>query len=405
MKHCSLCAEFFFLLTASFPSPIYSESTETSQASFDEPTRLLLLDGDDGTVACRVYGNLMSATIPRFSDNWTVESATRSLLRMKNLTAVRGVPGASMVGPVDYFGNLEEPHKYLYTIQNEFPPIFYRRPVVDEKWEKDSNLKKFDNSVVTIVKAYWISGEEGDSIKEKKVEYNVTQKHLRQSLFLNPGLLEIDRSLIELKYFDPRGVDLSSFKARLVDNNIPFQITKRKLPSKDDYRLVTYLYEPMYADWQIQNGSGLFLEKHRFSQTITPLTPNSSGFVALARTNENSDELELIGIQIPYAYTLIIEEECIHGDTTLNGFFMMGMTSDHTTMRTANTVFLKYPETKENVGMVMIGVEENEKRIPLMEPPYVIYKDATENDRETFRRLTKGKSFIFNPFSREYWHK
>jgi hypothetical protein len=162
----------------------------------------------------------------------------------------------------------------------------------------------------------------------------------------------------------------------------------------------------MYANWQIENGSGLFLEKHCFSQTITPLTSYSRGFVALARLRESSDELELIGIQIPYGHTLIIEEECIHGDTTLNGFFMMGMTSDHTTMKTADTVFLKYPGTKENVRMEMVGREDGENDfLSIIPPPYVIYKDANQNDRELFRRLTERKKFIFNPFSREYWHE
>src|SRR5690242_11290945 len=50
-------------------------------ASYTPPARLLLLEGNYGTVACRIYG-LLSKTIPRFSDNWTLESATRSLLRM-----------------------------------------------------------------------------------------------------------------------------------------------------------------------------------------------------------------------------------------------------------------------------------------------------------------------------------
>jgi hypothetical protein len=407
MKYCSLLIALLSFLTTSCSS-IHSDQTsdlcQITQASFSEPSRLLLLDGDDGTVACRIYGTLMSATIPRFSDNWTLECATRSLLRMNNLTAVRGVPGASMVGPVDYFGNLEEPHKYLYTIENKFPPLFYRRPVSDGSWLKDPDLIEFDSGTVTVVKAHWICGEGGDSINEKKAEYNVTERNLRQSLFLNPGLLEIDRRVIALKSFDPRGLDLSSFKARLVDNGTPFQITKRSLPSKDDYRLVTYLYEPLYANWQVQHGSGLFLEKHCFSQTITPLSANSGGFVALARTNENPDELELIGIQIPFGSTLIIEEGCIHGDTTLNGFFMMGMTSDHTTMRTADTVFLKYPETKENVEMTMADVFFGEPS-PVITPPYVIYNNASENDRDVFRYLTRGKSFIFNPFSREYWRE
>ena len=380
------------------------------KASFDEPKRLLLLDGDTGTVACRIHGNLMSATIPRFSDNGTAESATRSLLRMNNLVAVRGVPGASMVGPADYLGNLEDPDKYLYTIQNGSPPVFYRRPITGENREQDSNLREFDSRVATAINANWTSGKD-DSIREKELEYHADQIHLQHSLFPNPGILEIDRRCIELPYFDPRGVDLSSFKARLVDNNIPFQITEKKLPSKDEYRLVTYFYEEGYANWQVRSGSGLFLEKHEFSQTITPITPNSSGFVSLARMNEDSNQLELVGIQIPYGHTLIIEEGCIHGDTTLNGYFMMGMTSDHTTMRTADTVFLKYPETKENVRMEMTVPAENEQTVPLsnvpsMEtPPYVIYKGANESDRERFRHWTRGKNFVFNPLSREYWRK
>ncbi len=373
---------------------------DSSIASFEEPKRLLLLDGDNGSVACRVYGGLMSATIPRFSENKTLESATRSLMRMKNLTAVRGLPGASMVGPADYLGNLESPHQYLYTIQNGFPPLFYRYAL--EKEER-LELEPFDDSMVSVVKAHWIHGGE-DLMEKKQVEYHLTPKHLRQSIFPNPGILKISQKIIELKAFDPRNVDLGSFKARLVNHSVPFSITRKPLPPKDEYRLVTYLYEPLYADWQINHGSGLFLEKHHFSQTITPITPQSKGFVTLARASQNPDELELIAIEIPYGYTLIIEEGCIHGDTTLNGFFMMGMTSDHTTMGTANTVFLKYPETKENVIMVLEGSK------PSMQPndiphPYVIYKEDTDNNRAKFKELTQGKNFIFNPFSREYFHR
>lgn len=411
MKRRNLCFGFIFLFFSSLSAYESADITQMTQASFSEAKRLLLLDGDDGTVACRVYGHLMSGTIPRFSDNWRVELATRSLLRMRNLTAVRGVPGASMVGPADYFGNLEDLHKYLYVIKAGSPPIFYRTLITDTNSEKTRQLQPFDNRIVTCVKANWISGKKGRSLEAENQKYHVTKKNLRQSLFADPGLLEIDRSLIELRDFDARGVDLSSFKARLVNNSIPFQITKKKLSSKDDYRLVTYLYEPNYADWQIQSGSGLFLEKHQFSQTITPLTPNSRGFVCLARMNEKPDELELIAIQIPYGFTLIIEEECIHGDTTLNGFFMMGMTSDHTTMQTADTVFLKCPETKKNVSMVLGGMREGERAnhwnssSSMPQPPYVIYSNASESDREVFRQETRGKNFIFNPFSREYWHR
>lgn len=396
MKHLKFLF-FLVLLTA-----VYSSR---SPITFPESKRLLLLDGDEGTVACRIYGTLLSGTIPRFSDNGTLESATRSLLRMKNLTAVRGIPGASMVGPIDYFGNLEDPHQYLYTIENNFPPLFYRQPISENQTNELAHLKPLDPHFMTTIKANWVRGKDYDTIQEKQEHYRVTKKHLRQSLFLEPGLLELEQEFIELQWFDPRDVDLSSFKARLVNNQTPFQITEKPLPSKDEYRLITYLYEPLYADWQAKNGSGHFLEKHQFSQTMTPLTPDSVGYVVLARTNEAPEELELIGIQIPYGYTLIIEDGCIHGDTTLNGLFMMGMTSDHTTMRTADTVFLKYPESRENVKITMIGqgdtpITDHSFNVP---PPYVIYKDATQADRNTFYKLTAGQSFIFQPFSREYW--
>lgn len=374
--------------------------------TFDEPKRLLLLDGEDGTVACRIYGHLMSGTLPRFSDNWTIESATRSLLRMQNLTAVRGYSGAGMMGPLDYFGNLEEPHKYFYTIKNQFPPVFFRELIAEAPPQEALLFKELGSHFFTVVKAHWVSGKEEGPIREKKREYNIDSNRLQYSLFIDPGLLEVETNPIELQFFDPRGVDLTPFKARLVNNEVPFQITGKELPSKDDYRLVTYLYEPMYAEWQIEHGSGLFLEKHKFSQTITPLHPDAQGYVALARTNENPDELEMIGVQIPYGYTLVIEEDCIHGDTTLSGFFMMGMTSDHTTMRTADTVFLKCLKTKKNAKMVMRGEQSlsSSDYAVTVPPPYAVYQSASEIERMRFWQLTYGQSFIFNPFSREYWH-
>jgi len=361
--------------------------------------RLLLLKGEKGTVACRVNQDL-SLTLPRISEDWTLEFATRTFLRMSNLVAVRGIPGASMVGPCDYFGNLGQLHKYLYNFNvTVFPPILRREMIVQE--EIIPVLTKFDNTVVTTVRVNWISGTEKEIIDEKKSEYHFNSQHLCQSLFINPGLLEIDTNLIELKHFEPRGVDLSSFKARLVDNTIPFQISKKALTSKDDYRVVTYRYEKDYAEWQVQNGSGLFLEKHRFSQTITPLTEYSKGFVVLARLNENDNELEMIGIEIPFGATLIIEEDCIHGDTSLNGFFMMGMTSDHTTMQTADTVFLKDYTTKKNVQMLL---SLSDSKLPVDCPlPYVIFADANDEDKVEFVKLTKDKSLIFTPFCSDYW--
>lgn len=365
--------------------------------------RVLLLDGEKGTVACRV-GFDLSRTLPRVSADGVLEFATRSLLRLKNLIAVRGVPGSSMVGPCDYFGNLGHLDKYAYSFNVQtFPPLIQRVPAADAAAQRP--LKAFKKQNVTTIRARWVSGHE-PAMQQKQAEYHLQPQNLRQSLFLNPGILEIEGGDIELNAFDPRGIDLSSFKARLVDNQVPFQISKKPLPVKDDYRVITYQYERGYADWQVEHGSGLFLEKHEFSQTITPLSPDSKGFVVLGRYNKKGDELELIGVQIPFGHTLIIEEDCIHGDTTLNGFFMMGMTSSHTTMRTADTVFLKNSESKGNMRITMPPEEAESPRFDFFRSPpspYVLYSDATGSEKRGFRKQLKKESLICNPSSKLYF--
>lgn len=398
------CTVIAFTVTTSPVTPLVVAVASFAAAFFllrNYEYRLLLLDGDEGSVACRVHGKLLAGTLPRISENGHVELASRSWARMKNLKAIRGLPQASMVGPCDYFGNLEAPHKDLFAIQMTFPPTFVRTELPKDYVENRA-LKPFDKATLTVVKANWVSGD-SEELKEKAAAYQVKTGKL-QSLFLHPGLLELDRDMIELKEFDAKGVDLSSFKARLVDNVVPFRVTDQVLGAKDDYRMVTYLYEPGYAEWQIQQGSGLFLEKHRFSQSITPLTPNSKGFVALARKNQD-DELEIVGIKIPYGHTLIIEEGCIHGDTTLSGFFMMGMTSDHTTMGTADTVFLKSARSKKNVSMTLPDAGPQFSKEELPAPVHAIYKGASNEDRARFRKQTAGQNFIFNPLSWEYFHK
>lgn len=399
MRFWHLSIHFVFFITV---HSLAFGSDQRSLATFDECYRILLLDGSDGTVGCRIYGNLMTGSVPRFSDHWRLEFAIRSLLRMNNLTCVRGEPGASMVGPMDYLGNLENPHQYLYTIELGSPPRYFKQPIGEEQSEV-APLKELDSSTITIVKAHWISGEQKELIEQKRLEYSSMRNDSQYTIFPNPGILELDRPLVELNYFDPIGVNLSAFKARLVENCTPFQITKKELPSRDDYRVITYLYESGYADWQVQHGVGLFLEKHQFSQIITPLTSDSKGFVILGRERENPEELELIGIQIPYGYSLIIEDGSIHGDTPLKGLFSMGMTSSHISMRSADAVFLKYYETKENVKIVLNGAQESSTPHLLSElSPIVVYKNRAEEDRQRLLELIQEKSFIFNPFSREY---
>lgn len=313
-----------------------------------------------------------------------------------------------MVGPADYLGNLEGPDEHLYTVDTEsFPPVWYRKPtesVVDGRVVDDRVLTPFDDSLVTTVKVRWIRGDT-DEIDTVNEEYHVTSKDVRQSLFLRPGLLEIiDTDLIELQNFDARDVDLSSFKVRLYRNDSPFRISFQKLPPADEYRMVTYLYNPGYTARVVNEGSGLFLERHEFAQTMTPIDQDSKGFIKVARTNDQPDELEIIGIQIPFGYTLVVDPDAIHGDATFDGFYCMGMTSNHVTMRTADTVFLKSRDSKRNVFATIAGAPQSSGIArPNHISPFVLFKNHTPAQLAHFCEQTRGLNFVFMPKSKAFW--
>jgi len=46
---------------------------------------VLILDGEDGIVACRLHGDTIGATLPRISEHGRLECASRTILRMNNL--------------------------------------------------------------------------------------------------------------------------------------------------------------------------------------------------------------------------------------------------------------------------------------------------------------------------------
>lgn len=335
--------------------------------------RLLPLEGEKGTVSCRVRG-LNANDVPAVSEKGVVEFYERTIPRMRNLVAVRGFEeGARMIGPCDYFGNIERPYENEYTIQIDdgIPAFIQHKKKIEKSSKEQANQNPLPLPPATKLQAEWITGSEEDisSINENVVG---------ESLFKRKGILKIaGGKAFELNKFDAREVDLKPFKARLVKNDSPFQVSNKIISPTDDYRVVSYFYESGYADRQVKNGGGLFLETHSFPQTMTPMDENSAGFVTLAKWSDESkrEELEVIAVEIPFGYTLVVEEYCIHGDTNLDGMFTMCMTSSHASMQTADTVFLKNSEGRENVSLSIKGNEpklgSEEKRTCGALPPIV----------------------------------
>lgn len=358
--------------------------------------RLLLLKGEMGKVACRVRGEAASA-LPIFSKHSGVEWSQRSHLRMRNLIAVRGAgPGTRMIGPGDYFGNIEDPHKYQFTIDinGKGIPVFLRENVAPRLAQESEKKDKLDPTPFTTrVPATWYRGCDRST---KDVIKKYEDHAVGPSLFKDSGVLEMhgDKQLM-LKKVDARTVDLSSFKARLENNQIPFQIISEKLSIPDEYRAVSYYYQPQYGRHQVENGAGLFLEGHEFAQTITPLDAGSKGFVTLARwTDDKKTALDIIAVEIPFGYTLVVEKFCIHGDTTLKGMFMMCMTSYHVTMRTADTVFLKHAQTKQNINMAIEGDADQSLEDTSRAPRPIATFD--ESDKKSFMDQLAKNDVIVN---------
>jgi len=224
---------------------------------------------------------------------------------------------------------------------------------------------------------------------------------LGPSIFIHAGIFELssDEDIIRLKSLDARGVNLDPYKARLVKNDIPFRMTHKPLKSSDEFRFISYFYESGYSKDQIQHHGGIFLEKHQFSQSITPLNEEARGYVVLAcqkTTDTDTDTYDLIGVQIPFGWSLIIEDQCIHGDASLEGYYGFCMTSNHTTMRTADCVFIKNKKTKNNVDIVLDT--NSDHSTPLYNPfKCVIYRSNTK-EVELAKSIRQSR-FIFNPLS------
>lgn len=410
--------------------------------------RLLMLDGSDGSVACRIHNRQQNHLIPRLSAGKRIECVTRSFLRLRNLAVVRGRPGSSMIGPCDYWGNIEHPNRYMYTIElgdddggggGGDGPKFIRhdKSQIQHHKQQQQLLLKHGNRAsdyATRVSINWKSGGGGGAIKSSKSKLKFD---IRKSLFPNPGVASVPSSdsIIQLKDFDAtRVVDLSSrFHARLVMNNGngPFQITQQVLPGSDEYRIISYTYEPGYVE---NNPENLFLEKHSFAQTITPMSSDCGGFVVLAaKANQNKNEksrddaaaadddggdlFDLVAIQIPFGWTLIVDPECIHGDASLEGTFMMTMTSNHVTMQSADTVLFQTQRQQQqnddgqqrHYCYMKLQLTKRQQSPPQRQcrrpppPPLVIYDRGGSDGKRKFARQTQGANFIFNPTSRNYW--
>ncbi len=390
------------------------------------PHRCLIFDAGNAHIVCVVYGKNRASTLYRFSAEWKLESATSSLLRMKNLVVVRGTGETNMmIGPCDFFGSLENIKGRYYSC--EIMPSSRCGPSASSEILAEGSISmrcgpSASSEIMPEALSKTIMGSPLSEISHDNVicffrhdavepvycapdlpsvprrltvqldgEWNShTLPNSTHSIFAKPGILHFDtpNQTIILPSFDPRAFNLDKFRARLVRNDQPFMfVDVNSSPNTDDLRVISYRFGSSYVEWQSETN-GLFLETHKFIQSITPLNESASGFVMLA-CECTTNSYQIIGVQIPIGHSLILDENCIHGDSTLVGYYAMCMTSNHVSMATADTVFLK---NANDENILFVDDTQAKPTLHTIEHRNMIYN---------YPSLPMGA--IFNPFARGYW--
>ncbi len=304
-----------------------------------EAQRMLCLRGDDGAFVCRLADGW--STVPNLKDEGRMTFASRSILRLNNIALFRHRPvdgdlRTSMVGPNHYFGVLDSIHTHALTLRytDAGMPYFVKEPRAPEQSLPQTPIPECFR--FTCDSALWLSGKIKDN--RQYISDHATTVPPGKSLTKDVGVLLFgtDDEVISLPQFDARSYDLSPFGATLVRNDRPFRITDA---AEDPMDVVTYHFGPDYAKTLVQQGAGLFLETHDFTQIMSPVTKDSGGFITLGRWQQG--RLELVAVSVPYGHSIIVEKGAIHGDATFCGSYLMAMTVNHHTMATADVVLLK----------------------------------------------------------------
>lgn len=392
-----------------------------------ETQRLIGLHGDDGLFACRLADGW--STLPDINEALRISAATRTILRLNNITIFRNTPSdgslsSSMIGPNHYFGVLDNTHDFFCHIQlNQAGiPVFVKDAAACEQCLPVAEIPAC--YISTQESALWLSGKLRDNLHMIGSDANIAKR--QQALTRDLGILIFgsEADVISLPGFDARQFDLSPFGAKLVKNDQPFKITDSV---EDPMDVVTYHFGENYAKKIVQEREGLFLETHNFTQLISPVTEDSGGFITLGKWHNGN--LDLIGVEVPYGYSIIVSKGTIHGDSTLVGSYLMAMTVNHNTMATADVVFLKNRNNK-NV-MVTLGSDiQQTGRVPSSSAalpsgcgpgfndrgikPLVVMPDGPlkrnfdEDIRSQKRPLDQvvrtGSSIVYNPANSADWY-
>lgn len=240
---------------------------------------------------------------------------------LKSITVYR--ENGQEEGPVEYYGRLLAGRYYKidwYDKHLSLSPA-HRRP-------ENPKLRQ-DRYKITplIVKMKWIDPD-----------YEI-QSDSQINVFGPTGIIRVQRKNLlddvplwnaldcEKYLYDELGVRI-----------IPFG---QKLPPLDvNVDMVTYIirnqFVSRFVHCQQSRCPGIFLESHAFEHLLTPSSYDTRGPLVLGKKLDGG-RIALIGVNIPFGYTIYLPSGCIHNDWYMIGHITTTIALDDR----ANTVFLR----------------------------------------------------------------
>lgn len=394
--------------------------------------RIVIFKGHDqeenSRLVCKIYDDY--TLLPK-QISLNPECSARTVMNLLNLHTIRGNLHVksksldletSMSGPYHYWGYLEPTkcyHLHLTDPLKKFEPSFPRFT------ETDHPTKKM---MVQQEKNKFVNDTFGCVIQQNEMQWTShCLPKSENSLFSGPGKLWINKSEFIIPTLPNSHLwDLSLFKVQLIDlSKEPIQFNLEEVSKFSEaqhrLRLISYYYgSEYYSHYCMQKGgTGAFLEHHPFIQFITPLQQSTSGFVIVGRYLEDKS-LQLISIEIPFGFCLIVNPHAIHGDSNLKGLYLMGMTGNHNAMNTADTVFLHSSNGPISIRSDKDAHDEDDERknypkfllITHYQQPYWLLKQVftTRVERQVHKNVKRKygalchafwRTKIVNPFG--YW--
>lgn len=115
-------------------------------------------------------------------------------------------------------------------------------------------------------------------------------------------------------------------------------------PMKHKTSFVTYELGDKFVKKYVhsKSGPGIFLEHHKFTHLLTPATPTTHGPIVVGKVLRNGTT-KMIGVDVPYGYTIIIPGGCLHNDWYVVGKISTTIALDDQ----AKTAFVRGKDSKK----------------------------------------------------------